>query len=156
MKTFWSGLVAASFVATVGLSAQQPPPGGGAPGAPGAPGGQKPAPAPSAQASTSKVTLSGCIQDAPPAAAGAASDAKFVLASAKMVGAGGAPGGAVGTTGSASRYELDGEDKAISPHVNHQVEVTGTIEPTSAAAGAKPAAPTFKVESVKMVAAKCS
>ena|SRR5688572_12178121 len=154
MKTFWSGLVAASFVATVGLTAQQNPPAPGG-GAPGAPGGQPSQPAPSAQVSKS-VTLSGCIQNAPPAAAGAASDAKFVLASAKMVGAGGAPGGAVGTTGSASRYELDGEDKAISPHVNHQVEVTGTIEPTSAAAGAKPAAPTFKVESVKMVAAKCS
>jgi hypothetical protein len=106
MRTFWSGIVAATFVATVGLAAQQNPPApGGAPGA----GAPRPAPAPSAQTSSSKnVTLSGCIQSAPPAA-GAASDVKFVLADAKMAGPAGAPGAPVGTAGTASRYALSGE-----------------------------------------------
>ena len=155
MRKFWTGVVAASFM-TVGLAAQQNPPGGGAPGAPGAPGGQRPVPAPSAQAGKA-VTLSGCIQNAPPAAAGAASDAKFVLADAKMAGPAGAPGAPVGTAGTATRYTLSGEEKAISPHLNHQVEITGTVESSgSGDPGGKPAAPTLKVESVKMVAAKCS
>lgn len=166
MRTFWSGIVAATFVATVGLAAQQNPPApGGAPGA----GAPRPAPAPSAQATSQSktVTLSGCIQSAPGASAtagggaagggAAASTAKFVLANAKMSGAG-AAGGAVGTAGSASRYDLSGEDKTISPHVNHQVEVTGTIESSASAgaAGAKASGPTLKVESVKMVSATCS
>lgn len=152
MKKLWSGVIAASFVATVGLSAQQAPP--------AAPGGAQ-QPAPSAQASQSKtVTLSGCIQNAPAPAAGAAASAatapKFVL-STKGGGATGA-GAAVGTSGTAMRYQLDGEDKAISPHVNHQVEITGTVAPAgaAAAAGATGAGPTLKVDSVKMVAATCS
>jgi hypothetical protein len=161
MKKFWSGFVAASFVATVGLSAQQAPP----TTPPAAPGGAQ-QPAPSAQASQSKtVTLSGCIQNAPAAAAtatagGASASAsaapKFVL-STKAGGAAGA-GAAVGTSGTATRYQLDGEEKAISPHLNHQVEITGTLQPAgaAAAAGATGAGPTLKVDSVKMVAATCS
>ena len=156
MRKLWSGVIAASFVATVGLSAQQAPP--TAP--PAAPGGAQ-QPAPSAQASQSKtVTLSGCIQNAPAPAAGAAASAatapKFVL-STKGGGATGA-GAAVGTSGTAMRYQLDGEDKAISPHLNHQVEITGTVQPAgaAAAAGATGAGPTLKVDAVKMVAATCS
>jgi len=164
MKNFWSGLVAASFVATVGLSAQQTPP----TTPPAAPGGAQ-QPAPSAQSSQSKtVTLSGCIQNAPAAAAtatagGASASAsaapKFVL-STKAGGAAGA-GAAVGTSGTSgapARYQLEGEEKAISPHLNHQVEITGTLQPAgaAAAAGATGAGPTLKVDSVKMVAATCS
>ena len=151
----WSGVIAASFVATVGLSAQQAPP----TTPPAAPGGAQ-QPAPSAQASQSKtVTLSGCIQNAPApagAAASAATAPKFVL-STKGGGAAGA-GAPVGTSGTAMRYQLDGEDKAISPHLNHQVEITGTVQPAgaAAAAGASGAGPTLKVDSVKMVAATCS
>jgi hypothetical protein len=111
------------------------------------------------------VTISGCIQNAPtasatpggaaPAAGGAA--AKFVLANAKAA----TGAGAVGTAGSAvtaTRYQLEGEEKTISPHVNHQVEITGTVQPAGAgaAAGAAAAGPMLKVESLKMIAAKCS
>jgi hypothetical protein len=104
-----------------------------------------------------KVTIGGCIQSAPPAApaAGAPSTPvapRFDLANAKVV-----SGGPVGTTGAAAtatRYRLEGEEKTISPHLNHQVEITGTVSPApSSAAGA---APMFKVESLKMIAAKCS
>ena len=88
-----------------------------------------------------------------------------MLANAKMAGTAGAGGGAVGTSGTAAtRYELDGEAKTISAHLNHQVEITGTLESSpapsagaaSATAGARaPAAPKLKVDSVKMVSATC-
>ena len=177
MNRFLSGLIAASFVATVGLSAQQSAPGSAGAQQPGGPGGQQPGattsqqkPAPPSQAAAGQtVTISGCIQSAPAAsakadAAGAAASAnasKFVLADARM--SGGASPGAVGTTGGASmRYQLDGEEKEISAHLNHQVEITGTVEragsaASGAAAGASAAAPpTLKVESVKMVSATCT
>src|SRR5688572_23967918 len=164
MKKFWSGVIAASFVATVGLSAQQAPP-TSPPAAPGSP--QQPAPSAQAQGQAKTVTVSGCIQNAPAAsatatAAGASASAsaapKFVLSTkGGAAGAGGA-GAAVGTSGTAMRYQLDGDDKSISPHLNHQVEITGTVQPAgaSAAAGATGAGPTLKVDSVKMVSATCS
>jgi len=156
MKKLWSGVIAASFVATVGLSAQQAPP-ASPPAAPGSP--QQPAPSAQASGQSKTVTLSGCIQNAPAAAGASASAAtapKFVL-STKGGSAAGA-GSAVGTSGSAARYQLDGEEKAISPHLNHQVEITGTVQPAgaSAASGAAAAGPMLKVDSVKMVSATCS
>jgi hypothetical protein len=60
------------------------------------------------------------------------------------------------------RYQLDGDAKTISPHLNHQVEITGTVENSSASGGASAAGagaaagPKLKVDSVKMVAATCS
>jgi hypothetical protein len=164
MSKLLSGLVAAAFSGAIVLSAQEPAP-RPAPGAGQAPGAQ------SAQASKT-VTVSGCIRTAPPATAGAAgggaaasakSDAKFVLSMKPATGPGGAPAaGAVGTSGSASSYALDGEEKTISPHLNHQVEITGTLQTasasaTSAGASASAAAtPTLKVESLKMLSATCS
>jgi hypothetical protein len=62
-----------------------------------------------------------------------------------------APVGTTGTATTAARYQLEGEEKLISSHLNHQVEITGTV---SAATGGA-AAPILKVESVKMVAATC-
>jgi hypothetical protein len=115
------------------------------------------------------VTLSGCIQNAPAAsasanaagaAASASSEPKFVLSMKAPSSA--APGSAVGTSGTATRYQLDGDAKAIQPHLNHQVEITGTVENSSASGGAAGAgasassAPMLKVDSVKMVAATCS
>ena len=179
MTKIWSGVVAASFVATVGLSAQQAPP----TTSPASPGGAAQQPAPSAQASgqSKTITVSGCIQNAPTAGAagatgtsGSASTAKFVLATKPASGA--AAGGAVGTSGTMARYQLEGDDKQISPHLNHQVEITGTVT-GMAGGGASTGAPgggasstgaarsgasgggatqTLKVESVKMVSATCS
>jgi hypothetical protein len=177
MKQFWSGVVAASFVATVGLAAQNNPPGSASPGSQG---GASARPSTSAQASASgkSMTISGCIQSAPAAtatagAAGASASAsagsKFVLANAKMPSTG-SSSSAVGTSGTSSRYQLQGDEKQISAHLNHQVEITGTLESASAAGGAAAGspsaaggsstsganAPTLKVESVKMVSATCS
>lgn len=166
MKRFWSGVITATVVATVGLGAQGAPAGGSAQGG-AAPQGA------GAQAGGQKVTVTGCIESAPAATAGAAAEGakasasagqNFVLADAKM--AGSKPGaGAVGTTGtSASRYELDGDSKTISSHLNQQVEITGTVQSSSASAagqsssapGSRAASPRLKVESVKMVSATCS
>lgn len=166
-------LLVASSIVIVTAAQDQAPGGAPRPQQPGAQGEQpRPAPPaaqgeqprPRAQAA-SKVTISGCIQNAPtasatpggaaPAAGGPA--AKFVLANAKAA----TDAGAVGTAGAAvtaTRYQLDGEEKTISTHLNHQVEITGTVQPAGAgaAAGAAAAGPMLKVESVKMIAAKCS
>ena len=118
------------------------------------------------QAADQKVTISGCIQNAPAAAGAAstASESKYVLNDAKM--AGGAANSTVGTSGTtiASKYRLEGDDKTISPHLNHQVEITGTVQNSSAsatgagagaAAGSASTEPMLKVDSLKMVSAKC-
>jgi hypothetical protein len=115
------------------------------------------------------VTLTGCIQDAPMASAAAkpadsAAGAKsFYLNNATMADAG-RDKAAVGTSGlSSTGYRLEGDDKVISPHLNHQVRITGTVQSSSAsstgagaaAAGSTAAGPTLKVDSVTMVSAKC-
>ena len=166
-------LLVASSLVIVTAAQDQVPGGAPRPQQPGAQGEQpRPAPpstqgerptAPAGAQAASKVTISGCIQNAPTASAtpgGAAAPsgpaAKWVLANAKAA----AGGSAVGTAGSATatRYQLEGEEKAITPHVNHQVEITGTVQPAGAgaAAGAAAAGPMLKVESVKMIADKCS
>ena len=150
-------LVSAVFVASslaVGLAAQGQPP---------ASQGQQPAaqgqqPAAQAAAQAGKVTISGCIQNAPTATAGAAPStpaaaSKFELAGAKMVSQ--VPVGTTGTGAATTRYRLDGEEKTITPHLNHQVEIIGTLSPAAGAAGA-PAVPMLKVESLKLLAEKCS
>src|SRR5687768_10636339 len=170
MRIFVSAIFVASSIA-IGIAQGEPgAPQGQQPGAP-QPGAQQPAtpreqpaPKPTTQtAQTNKMTISGCIENAPAAAAGgaaaggaASAQAKFVLANAKAAGAAGAAVGTAGTT--ATRYQLEGDEKTISPHLNHQVEITGTVQPAAggAAAGGAAAAPMLKVESVKMVAAKCS
>jgi hypothetical protein len=74
-------------------------------------------------------------------------------------------GSAVGTSGTAAtRYELDGDAKTISSHLNQQVEITGMLQSSASSApgaaspapGSRAAAPKLKVDSVKMVSATCS
>ena len=142
--------------------AQQP---AGEPQAPAEPRRQ---PAPAApRAAQDKVTISGCIENAPATGAAASASARsFVLAKGKMANAAAGSTAAVGTTGTAAagtQYRLEGDEKALSPHLNHQVEITGTVQNTSASAtgaanaapGSAAAGPTLKVDSVKMVSAKC-
>ena len=173
-KKILTSLIAICASATIAAS-QATVPAGQTP----APGTAVPQPAPSAAAKADSVTLEGCIQrnapnpSATPGATGTAgSDAgQFVLAHAtKPMGA---AGGAVGTAGRTSAdassatiaptYRLDGDDSKLTPHVGHKVEVTGSIQATStnpitapsASVGTGTGAPTFKVESVKMIAASC-
>jgi hypothetical protein len=47
--------------------------------------------------------------------------------------------GEAGGGGTGVRYFLDGDEKAIAPHLNHVVEVTGILVPLAAAAEKQPA-----------------
>jgi hypothetical protein len=91
----------------------------------------------------------------------------FMLTNASAAGAG-APvatsgSGAGAAAGAKASYRLDGTESALTPHVGHKVEITGTVEeqrPASAAAGGASAssnapAGTLKVDSVKMVSTTC-
>jgi hypothetical protein len=178
MKNVVSAMFVASVLGFVGVAAQdqpatprqQPATQSEQPAAqgeqPAAPTRQQPAPA--SRQAPEKVTISGCIQNAAAGGAGDAASAatapKFVLAKGKMVsGAAGSAVGTSGTTPTVTEYRLDGEDKTISPHLNHQVEITGTIQRSSASAtgaanaapGSAAAGPMLKVDSVKMIAATC-
>jgi hypothetical protein len=173
MKRQWFGVfVVAGFATTAVLGAQgnqspanTPPADAAAP-----PGIQRTQQAPSAQTKASTVTITGCIQDAPMATAAAkpaepAAGAKmFYLNNATMADAG-RDKAAVGTSGlSATGYRLEGEEKLISPHLNHEVRITGMVQSSSASAtGAAAAAPgstaagaTLKVDKVEMVSATCA
>jgi len=102
-------------------------------------GGANAAGAPSATNARGAATVTGADGDEPAGRAAAAG-----------------PGGAL------VRYPLDGDEKAIAPHLNHVVEVAGTLQgsppPPSTGAtnpGVATIGQTLKVESVKMVAAVC-
>jgi hypothetical protein len=60
------------------------------------------------------------------------------------------------TTPIASSYRLSAEDSKLSPHVGHKVEISGTVEQPSASASGAAAAPTLKVDNVRMIAATCT
>ena len=162
MNRQWFGVfVVAGFTATAVLGAQgnqspanTPPADAAAP--PGIQRTQQP-PAPAAQPKGNTVTLSGCIQDAPMATAAAkpaepaGATKTFYLNNATMADAG-RDKAAVGTSGlSSTGYRLDGEEKELSPHMNHQVRIVGTVQ----GSGAPGAPTTLKVDSVTMVSAKC-
>jgi hypothetical protein len=143
MSKMWKTgtLVAVALTATATIAAQQPPP------------AQPPASAPS---SSDKVVVTGCIQrglQSPvgtTGAAGAASAAdasKFILTKASP---------ASDATAAPKTYRLDAEDSQLTAHVNHKVEITGTIDAAAKPAAGEAAAPAkLKVASVKMVAASC-
>jgi len=180
MNRYWSGLfVASSLAATIGLGAEnlqgQNPTNTPPPDAAAQPGAQRaPAPPSAQQRTPNTVTMTGCIQSAPTAAAGrtttgapttasAGAAQRFVLNSARMT-AGGDARGAVGTTGTgATSYQLEGEALTISPHLNQRVEITGVIQGSAAPSGAAnsapgstAASPTLRVSSVKMLASTCT
>lgn len=156
MRRTLSAIFVASSVAIAAAQGQQPAP-SQQPTPPAQPPATETQPAPRQQPETrqlTKTTISGCIQNVPPAAGAAPSapaGSKFELASAKMVTP--APVGTSGTATDAVRYRLEGDEKLITPHLNHQVEITGTVSPTSGADA--PVAAMLKVESVKMVSATC-
>jgi hypothetical protein len=160
MKRQWFGVfVVAGFATTAVLGAQGQSPANTPPADAGAPPAiQRTQPAPAGQQKGNTVTLSGCIQDAPmvtaaakPAEPAAGATKTFYLNNATMADAG-RDKAAVGTSGlSATGYRLDGEEKQISPHLNHQVRIVGTVQ----SPGAAGAPATLKVDSVTMVSAKC-
>ena len=108
--------------------------------------------------------MTGCIQDVPMATAAASGPATrasdtavsaktYYLNNTKMAADAGRERPAVGTSGLAlTGYRLEGDTTLISQHLNQQVQIVGMVQESdvSTAAGK-----TLKVESVKMVAAKC-
>jgi hypothetical protein len=128
--------------------------------------------APSASAAANSVVVQGCIQpsvntvSATPDAVGTSGRSvstatAFILTDAMK------PTGTSGSSATPSAveptYQLSVEDSKLIPHVGHVVEITGTLvspDPSSstAAASAKgaPAAPTLKVENVKMIKETCT
>ena len=192
MKRQWFGAFAAVIATTALLGAQQnQQPANTPPADANAPAGvQRTTPAPSAQTkATNTVTFTGCIQDTPMAAAaagaggatasrpaegaagagaaGAAGATKsFYLNNAAMASDAGSPRTSVGTTGSTAAtagYRLEGDAATLTPHLNHQVRIIGTVQSSNAsttgaanaAPGSTAAAQTLKVEKVEMVSATC-
>lgn len=151
-----TGTFAAAMLGAVTIvGAQQP----AAPQAPQKPAEQTDREArPQGDAKT--MTITGCVRP------GAAADS-FVLAESSAAAApapapGAAPGAKpAGTTGATKSYALvakAGDD--LSKHVNHKIEVTGTVSAAPPASSASPAAAiqpkeALNVQSIKMVAANC-
>ena len=133
---------------------------------------------PSTPSNANKVTVTGCVQRAstqtPTGTSGTSGasipDTKFILANAT---AGTATAGTSGTTNppssamaTAPRYRLDdAAESKITPHVGHKVEITGTLDEQSHAAGSTgtagaassgAAAPKLNVDSIRMIASSCS
>jgi len=127
-----------------------------------APGQQPPVDRPANQPATevNKVTISGCVKP------GASADA-FILSNAVTTPS--APGRATapttGTAGSTKSYNIVAKPGGeLSKHVNHKVEITGTLTasrpPSASAPAASPPATdqpaeTVTVQSFKMVAVAC-
>jgi hypothetical protein len=166
----------ALFSATVVMTAQQPPatpspaPSNPPSTAPSTPT-QPPAAAPADSAN--KITVTGCLQPAPPGPTGTAgtTDAnrdsaseKFILTNVTSVPAKDA---GAASTSAARTYQLIANEAALTPHAGKKLEVTGVLDdqagatrgaspttPESPASAAK--APRLIVESGKIIAATCA
>jgi hypothetical protein len=183
IRTGMTGMCAAAFLSvTVAIAAQQPPatpqpttppaapsnPPSTAPSAPAQPA------APTASDSANKITITGCLQPAPPGPTGtagatdanrdAAGSEKFVLTNVTSV----PPKDAGAPSAPAARtYQLIANEAALTPHSGKKLEVTGVLDdqaggsraaspatPESPVASAK--APKLIVESGKIVAPTCA
>lgn len=110
-----------------------------------------------ASAAGQVLTITGCLKEEkdvpglkPNVAERAGMGEDYILTNVKMSSSSKVSGIAL-----ASRYEVDGPSSdELKKHVNHQIEVTGTItQPTTTATDDTP---DFKATAVKMVAATCS
>ena len=184
-REMWSGTLAAVVLAaTVGVTAQSeksPEPTAQPPATAQEPAPQPPATAPepatsSAQSSDARrITVAGCLQQAPAAPVGtsgsaapapstaatdaaekASGDVKLVLANA--VASPAAPGATTPSTpdsAAAQTYRLIANEAALSPHVGKKLELSGTIEESSATASAS-SGPMLRVEAGKVIAESCA
>jgi hypothetical protein len=171
-QTIWTGTCAAIVTfATAAIFAQTP-----------AQTPQTPAQPPSPQSSApptsdKKITLTGCLKAAPPMAGDAAAGTSGTTAPNPTGTAGAPTAGATGTSGAAESkfiltsasatpaetataqtYRLIANPTALSEHVGKKLELVGTIDTTSTPDPKDPsaAAPAFRVESGKIVAATCN
>ena len=102
------------------------------------------------------ITITGCLKEEkdvpglkPNVAERAGVSEDYILTNVKMAASSKVSGIALAT-----RYEVEGpSNDELKKHVNHQIEVTGTItQPTTTASDDTP---DFKATAVKMVAATC-
>ncbi len=151
--------------------AVQAPPGAQPPRVPGEPPRTPQSPPvsrPPESPKNDQLTVTGCIEQSQaqastkePSATGTSGKAsgtskvsKFILTNPKLQGASaGAPNSSTSSSSPASggMYQLDARDSKLSPHVGHQVEVTGSIKGGSSS----PDAPKLKVENIKMISTSC-
>jgi hypothetical protein len=145
-RVFTGTFAAVMFGAVALVGAQQPP---AAPQKPAEQSAAKP------QSDAKTTTITGCVRP------GAGVDS-FVLAESAAAAApapGEKPGEKpAGTTGASKSYSLmakPGED--LGKHVNHRIEVTGTVSPAPPAVSPSPNQPkeVLNVQSIKMVATTC-
>ena len=175
-KNVWTGMCAAAlFTATVAIAAQQPPT--TPPSAPSTPPATAPSvPTPPAAAvngdSANKITVTGCLQPAPPGPTGTAgtTDAsrdsagseKFVLTNGTSV-----PAKDAGAPSAARTYQLVANEAALTPHAGKKLEITGTLDDQAGGTrGASPTTPDSPVpaakapkliaESAKIIAPTCA
>ena len=175
-QTIWTGTCAAIVtVATAALFAQTPAQQPPAPTPAQPPASQTSTPA----ASANKITVTGCLKAAPAAPGDATSPAGTTgtTGTDPAPTAGTPTAGATGTTGAASAkfiltdasanpadaanaqtYRLIANPTALSEHVGKKLELVGTIDTTSTPDPKDPsaAAPAFRVESGKILAATCN
>ena len=174
--------ILASAFALIGsaaiISAQDQNPRPSPPAAPADPQQQRVEVSPAARSGAGgNVTIQGCLQrgtgasSSTPGATATAGAPGFMLSNATPSTSSSSTtqqSGAATATASASTtatsYRLDGEDSKLTPHVGHKVEITGTLDSSSAAgsapsggasASASAMAPKLKVDAVKMIAATC-
>ena len=143
--TLATGIIGATAILGAQAPSQQPPV-------------DRPADQPATEAN--KVTISGCVKP------GTSADA-FILSNAVITPS--APGRdtapTTGTAGSTKSYNVVAKPGGeLSKHVNHKIEITGTLSasrpPSASAPGATPPtadqpAETVTVQSFKMVAVAC-
>ena len=111
-----------------------------------------------------RVTLTGCLQPAPPGRAATAprdanspTDARAVLTNAEKIDRvpPGTGGSALAMKASSRTYRLAGLDSQFSPFMNTKVEISGEVTLPPSIDGAGPVVPTLIVEFVQRIGARC-
>lgn len=104
------------------------------------------------------VTVTGCLKeekDVPGRKESAAvrghMDNDYVLTNVKM-----AAGSATSGIGLATMYEIKGIDSQLKDHLNHQIEVTGTLDPAKTSTSATADIRDLNATSVKMLSQTCT
>jgi hypothetical protein len=139
-----------------------------------------PRPAVQSSQSGNTITVSGCLKEGVSAGSFILADASAIAAPMQQAADREAQPGAVGTSGTAKTYALAAKADDLGKHVNHKMEVTGTVstqrtaassstgsgagqegattQPGTAAKAGAAAQPIeiLTVQSVKMIAASCS
>jgi hypothetical protein len=153
-RIFLASTLATLLGASIAAQAPQNPPAGAPPSAadPQATAGQSSR----SSAMGNTVTVEGCIQKGTAGTTAGTTGTTGSSASAFMLTSAEKPATSKETTPIASSYKLDAADSKLSPHVGHKVEISGTVEQPSGSASAASAAPTLKVDNVRMIAATCT